>query len=229
MQWVAISCFLTQSLIAAEGVIERQLRSIGEVPNEEVVVVQKAFTSKNWRHEFNPLAMGGVPFGTVRRTLFGGASYTLHANDWLAWEAFNFLYSKTIFSSFAEDINAYQASANKIAPDFQKLIYFATTGLHFTPTYGKVSSFSRWIAYLEPYFIFGVGLAKTEVQNYLTFAPGIGARFFFKEWVSMRIELRDYLFTEKFTDRATGAEATALRNNYSVMLALSFWLPKMPR
>lgn len=219
---------LSQAVFAADGVIEQQLKSIGEIPNEEVVVVQKAFTSKNWRHEFNPLAIGGIPFGTVRRTLFGGASYTLHLNDWLGWEAFNFLYSKTIFSSFAEDINAYQAASNKIAPDFQKLIYFVTTGFEITPTYGKVSTFSRWIAYLEPYLTLGVGMAKTEVRSYLAFAPGIGARFFFKEWVSMKVELRDYLFTERYTDRATNQEASALRNNYSVMLALSFWLPKMP-
>lgn len=220
---------LAQSAWSADGVIEKQLKSIGEVPNEEVVVVQKAFTSKDWRHEFSPFAFGGVPFGTVRRTLIGGASYTLHVNTWLAWEAFNFLYTKTIFTSFADDVNANQPSSAKIAPDYQKLVYFATTGFQITPTYGKVSTFSRWIAYLEPYLILSMGLAKTETVNYLAFVPGIGARFFFREWVSMRIELRDYLFTEKFTDNATGAEGSALRNNYSVLLSLSFWLPKMPR
>lgn len=211
----------------ADNVIEEQLKKIGSVPNDEVVVVQRQFTNKSWRHEFSPIGIGGIPFGTVRRTVFGGANYTLHVNNWLAWEAFNFLYSKNFFSSFIDDINASQPAPKKIAPDFQKLIYFATTGFQITPTYGKVATFSRWIAYLEPYLVIGVGIARTEVREYLTYFPGIGARFFFKEWFSMRVELRDYLFTERFTNRTTGEDEKQLRNNYSVMVSLSFWLPKM--
>ena len=45
----------------------------------------------------------------------------------------------------------------------------------------------------------------------------------------MKLEFRDYLYTERFTTRTTPpTESSALRNNYSVMASLSFWLPKMP-
>lgn len=225
--------------VASDNVIEQQLEEIGSIPNEEVVVVQRKYTRKNWRHEFAPITLGGVPFGTVRRTLFAGASYTLHANDWLAWEAFNFTYTKNFFSSFTDDINVGQIGTGTdcqngnrpcVKPDFQKLLYFLTTGVQITPFYGKVSTFSRWIAYIEPYFTLGLGLAKTETDQYLTYYPGIGIRAFFKEWFSMKLEFRDYLYTEKFTSRTTaGAQESALRNNYAVMVAFSFWLPKMPR
>lgn len=241
-KWLYISALVIlvsqRTLSAAENVIEKQLQDIGAIPNEEVVVVQRKYTRKIMRHEFTPIAVGGIPFGTVRRTLMGGASYSLHVNDWFAWEAVNFAYSKTFFSSFTEDINNNKIDVDNdgttddqanIKPDFQKLLYFLTTGVQFTPFYGKVSTFSRWIAYVEPYFTLGGGIAKTEVATYLTFYPGVGIRAFFREWFSMKLEFRDYIYTEKFNTRtAPSIEDTALRNNYAVVLSISFWLPKMP-
>jgi len=214
-------------VLAATGVIEKQLQEIGSVSNDEVVVVQRKFTLKNWRHELTPVSLGGIPFGTVRRTLFGSAAYTLHFSDSFSWEALNFAYTKTFFSSFSDDINA--NNTTQIKPDFQKLIYFATTGIQYTPTYGKVSTFSRWIAYMEPFISLGVGVAKTDINSYLAVVPGIGMRIFFKEWVSMKLELKDYLYTETSVNRSTGVEQSSMKNNYAFMVSLSFWIPKMPR
>lgn len=223
---------ISPSANASTGVIEKQLEEIGKIDNEEVVVVQRQYTRKNWRHEFTPITFGGIPFGTVRRTLFGGASYILHANDWLGIQLFDFAYTKTFFSSFTDDINGNKTNLNQgdIKPDFQKLLYFLDAGIQITPFYGKASSFSRWIAYLEPYFSLAGGIAKTESDTYLSVIPGIGLRVFFKEWFSMRLDFKDYIYTEKYLTRTNpSTPATALRNNYAVMVSLSFWLPKMPR
>jgi outer membrane beta-barrel protein len=211
-------------------VIEKQLEEIGTIQNEEIVVVQRKYTKKNWRHEFTPVIFGGVPFGTVRRTLLGGASYTLHANDNWGFELLNFSYTKTFFSSFTDDINNNKEGTQaKIKPDFQKLLYFLTMGVQWTPMYGKAATFSRWIAYIEPFFGFGAGLARTEAASYFTVYPAFGIRAFFREWFSMKFEFRDYLYTEKFLTRTNPpTQASALRNNYAVTLSLSFWLPKMP-
>jgi outer membrane beta-barrel protein len=214
----------------AENEIEKQLEEIGRIQNEEVIVVQRKYTRKTWRHEFTPVMFGGMPFGTVRRTLFGGAGYTIHANDWLGIEALNFVYTKTFFSSFADDINnASGPSGNKIAPDIQQIKFIATTGVQFTPFYGKMSSLSRWIAYVEPYFSIGFGIAKTDVGSYFALAPGLGLRVFFREWLSMRLDFKDYLYNETTINRQSGAVSSRLTNNYTVMVSLSFWLPKMPR
>src|SRR5471032_2608255 len=148
---------LTPALTARaneDSVIEKQLKEIGQIPNEEVIVVQRKYTRKNWRHELTPISLGGLPFGTVRRTLFGGASYTLHVNDWFAWEVGNFVYTKTFFSSFTDDINNNKANganpkAADIKPDYQKLLFFLTTGIQIAPFYGKMSTFTKWIAYTE--------------------------------------------------------------------------------
>jgi len=211
-------------------VIEKQLADIGTIQNEEIVVVQRKYTKKDWRHEFSPVQFGGVPFGTVRRTLLGGASYALHFNDNWAWEGLNFSYTKTFFSSFTDDINKNKTGPQaNIKPDFQKLLYFLTTGIQWTPIYGKMATFSRWIAYIEPYIGLGAGVAKTETNSYFTFYPAIGIRAFFREWFSMKVEFRDYLYTERFLTRTNPPQnASALRNNYAVTLSLSFWLPKMP-
>jgi outer membrane beta-barrel protein len=223
--------------LAATGVIEKQLADIGSISDDEIIVVQRQFTNKRWRHELTPISIGGIPFGTVRRTLVGGASYTLHTNDWLGFEVLNFAFTKTFFSSFSDDINANKNASTgglnsaqaDIRPDYQKLLYFLTSGIQITPFYGKVSTFSRWIAYVEPYIGFGAGLAKTESNSYLAFYPAVGLRVFFKEWLSMRVEFRDYIYSEKFVTR-TVPETTdsALRNNYAMTVSFSFWLPKMP-
>lgn len=215
----------------ASNVIEKQLQEIGSVPNEEVVVVQKKYTRKQMRHELTPIGFGGLPFGTIRRTLMGSASYTLHVNDWLGIEVFNFSYTKNFFSGFTDDINnnATRPNQAQIKPDYQKLLYFLSSGIQISPFYGKFATFSRYIAYIEPYVSFNLGMAKTEVDTYLAFVPGIGLRVFFKEWFSMKVEFRDYLYTESYTTRTNPpTQASALRNNYAVMASLSFWLPKMP-
>lgn len=222
------------SFAATGNVIEKQLQEIGTIPNEEVIVVQRKYTRKTMRHEITPIAFGGIPFGTVRRTLIGGASYTLHFNDWFAVEPLNFTYSKTFFSSFTDDINGSKGTGanpnqSDIKPDFQKLLYFLTAGFQITPFYGKLSTFSRWIAYVEPFFTVGGGVSRTEVSTYPTFYGGVGLRTFFREWFSAKLEFRDYLYSEKFNTRTTPSrEESTTRNNYAVTLSISFWLPKMP-
>lgn len=208
-------------------VIEKQLADIGTIQNEEIVVVQRKYTRKDWRHEFTPVMFGGVPFGTVRRTLLGGASYTLHANDNFGFELVNFSYTKTFFSSFLGDIKANNPGIN-LGVDNQLLLYLLTTGIQWTPWYGKMATFSRWIAYIEPYIGLGIGMAKTDKSGYLTFYPSFGIRFFFREWFSMKVEWRDYIFSETRLNRTTLVNEKALVNNYAVTLSLSFWLPKMP-
>ena len=206
--------------------IEKQLEEIGSIPNEEIIVVQRKFTRKEWRHEITPLNFGGVPFGTVRRTLTSGGSYTLHLKDWFAVEPINFLFSKNFFTSFTDDLNA--NNSKNLRPDPQRILYFLTTGVQFTPVYGKMSSLTKWLAYIEPYIGLGAGLAKTETDNYFTFYPAIGMRVFFREWFSMKVELRDYMYTEQTIDPTNGNRTPTFRNNYAVGLSLSFWLPKMP-
>jgi len=206
--------------------IEKQLEEVGSIPDEEVLVVQRKFTRKEWRHEISPLNFGGIPFGTVRRTMTSGGSYTLHLKDWFAWEGLNFNFSKNFFTSFTDDINS--ASGTKLRPDPQRILYFLTTGVQLTPIYGKMSTLSKWIAYVEPYFGIGGGIAKTETDSYFTFYPAIGMRVFFREWFSMKFELRDYMYTEQTIDPQTQNRTPTFRNNYAVGLSLSFWLPKMP-
>ena len=220
--------FLTALLgVAAETTeIEKQLTEIGSIPNEEILVIQRKFTRKEWRHEITPLNFGGIPFGTIRRTMTSGGSYSLHLKDWFALEPVNFTFSKNFFTSFTDDIN--DASGTKLRPDPQRILYFLTTGIQLTPIYGKMATLSKFIAYIEPYFGLGGGIAKTETDSYFTFYPAVGMRVYFREWFSMKLELRDYMYTEQTINPTTQARTPTFRNNYAVGLSLSFWLPKMP-
>lgn len=228
----ALSIFLVgATAVGQRGVIEEKLAEIGSVPNEEIIVVQRKYTRKNWRHELTPFSIGGIPFGSIRRTIMGGARYTLHFNDKLAWEAFNFIYTKNFFSNFTDDINANPRPGQPpIRPDVQQLLLIATTGLQWTPFYGKIATLSEHIAYIEPFFSGGFGWSKTDLNNYLTFFFGAGMRVFFREWVSLNFELRDLMYSEDSVTRTVPAvETSNFRHNFAISLALSFWLPKMPR
>ena len=110
--------------LSDSNVIEKQLIDIGTIPNDEVVVVQKKYTRKNFRHEITPIRFGGLPFGDIRRTLFAGASYTLHLSDSFALELFDFTYTKDFFTGFTSDISAEQKIAGKaeLKPDPRKSI-----------------------------------------------------------------------------------------------------------
>jgi len=227
--FLLLCLWITGNAFADSNVIEKQLVEIGSIPHEEVMVVQKKYTKKNFRHELTPIRFGGLPFGDIRRTLFAGASYTLHLNDAFALELFDFTYTKDFFTGFTSDINANKTKTSQadIKPDIQRLLYMITPGIQFSPMYGKASTMSHWIAYMEPYISLNAGLAKTETNTYFTFAPGLGLRIFFKEWFSMKVEFRDYIYTEKVTDRVSGGIKSTTRNNYSVAASLSFWIPKM--
>ncbi|NBT59997.1 outer membrane beta-barrel domain-containing protein [bacterium] len=218
--------FALSSFAAETTEIEKQLSEIGSIPNEEILVIQRKFTRKEWRHEITPLNFGGIPFGTVRRTMTSGGSYTLHLKDWFALEPVNFTFSKNFFTSFTEDIN--NASSKNLRPDPQRIMYFLTTGIQLTPIYGKMATLSKFIAYIEPYFGLGGGIAKTETDTYFTFYPAVGMRVYFREWFSMKLELRDYMYTEQTINPTNQARTPTFRNNYAVGLSLSFWLPKMP-
>ncbi|MFM8269041.1 MAG: outer membrane beta-barrel domain-containing protein [Pseudomonadota bacterium] len=227
--FIQLACLFLMSVslgFAAETTeIEKQLSEIGSIPNEEILIIQRKFTRKEWRHEITPLNFGGIPFGTVRRTMTSGGSYSLHLKDWFALEPINFTFSKNFFTTFTDDLTS---SSGKLRPDPQRILYFLTTGVQFTPIYGKMATLSKFIAYIEPYFGLGAGLAKTETDSYFTFYPAVGMRVFFREWFSMKLELRDYMYTEQTINPTTQARTPTFRNNYAVGLSLSFWLPKMP-
>lgn len=213
---------------ADDNIIEEQLQEIGQIPNEEVMVVQRKYTRKRLRHELTPAILGGMPFNSVRRTLYGGASYTLHINDWLGLEGM-FNYSQSFIGGFVSDINdnATRPNQNPINPDYQKLLYSVYVGAQFSPFYGKMATLSSSIAFLEPYFYLGAGIANTEKYLYPTVVPGIGVRVFFKEWFSLRLDFRNILYNERAISRVTGLEESGFRSNYMFLASLSFWLPKM--
>jgi outer membrane beta-barrel protein len=225
---LALPLCLATPARADENIIEEQLQEIGKIPNEEVMVVQRKYTRKRLRHELTPALIGGLPFNSVRRTLYGGASYTLHINDWLGLEAM-FNYSQSFIGGFVFDINNNATRPNQlpINADYQKLLFAVYAGAQLSPFYGKMATLSSSIAFLEPYFYLGAGLANTEKFLYPTLVPGVGLRVFFKEWFSMRVDVRNILYNERFISRQSGLEQTGIRSNWMILASLSFWLPKM--
>ena len=84
--------------------LEQQLKLQGAIGSNEVIVVEREYTSTAWRSELTPMILGGMPFGTYEEMLMGGASFALHVNSWLALEVPQFLYVHTFSGGILSDL-----------------------------------------------------------------------------------------------------------------------------
>jgi len=67
-----------------------------------------------------------------------------------------------------------------------------------SPIYGKVSLAGEWILHFDTYISLGLGVFGHETGGEAAFSPAanvaIGERVFLTEWLTLRLELRDYIF-----------------------------------
>jgi len=104
--------------------------------------------------------------------------------------------------------------------------------IQWAPIYGKIALLAEKFAHFDMYGVAGISAvqyggprqlpALTSV-NAMTVGGnvGIGFRFFFNDWITLRTELRDLIYVEK----AYGTNESALRNQFLFELGLSFFLP----
>jgi outer membrane beta-barrel protein len=102
-----------------------------------------------------------------------------------------------------------------------------------TPVYGKFNLFGEWVLHFDLYGILGPAFvsylgppAAGQTGSTSTFTVGgevgIGMRFFFNKWMTLRVELRDDIYGEK---SPTPTGGTAVQNQLFIDVGIGFFFP----
>jgi outer membrane beta-barrel protein len=138
-------------------------------------------------HEFT-LEGGTVPLDAFVKGVTVSGRYTLHFDDFSAWEIAAGTFSFNIDSGLKEQL----IDRFAVQPQsFSTLVLTIDSNYVMKPFYGKLALFNRTLLYAELFGVVGV-TASYWSDNSWRPGPdvGVGARFFVTEWFSIRTDLR---------------------------------------
>ena len=223
---------LAALLVVAPAVAAQEAREV-----ERVHVVEARPFSESNRFELSLFGLGQVnPRFTVHAGIGAELSYHLRENlAALASVTYNALAHQ---SSLTEELAA-KVDQQPLAASALLLQADALAGLELMPIYGKISFFDRTILRLGLYVNAGLGVAKTRLQlrpsdavggrsfGDTGFRPeaglGVGARVFAGDRFTVRLELRDRVYSA-YVSKVNGCtvqDARAIRGGGSGATGLS--------
>lgn len=164
-------------------------------------------------HELR-LSAGVMPLDAFEKSWTASLSYTVHFSNTWAWEIFQVTGSVYQAPTGLEDelVNIFGVAKEDFAPP----LFMATTGLEWTPLYGKMSFLNDGVQH-HALLIGGYGGVvigdRDELQESLkdirpSFGLGLGYRWFLSKTWSVRADIRDYVSfrTAKRTNEKDGME-----------------------
>ncbi|MDD9937457.1 MAG: outer membrane beta-barrel domain-containing protein [Myxococcales bacterium] len=177
--------------------------------------VQKRLFQKAGRHELS--AMGGVYAADLLSSsyLLQGA-YTFHFTEDLGLEA-SFAYTRA--ESDLVDIVEQDTSFTQLRIDTPVYVYQGH--LLWSIAYGKLRWFSGGISRFDIHLALGGGVTDNQTAEGLTVSGGLGMKFHFTQWLSMRFDLRDQVLGQEIGGRSEIVNNLAATLGFSVFLPLS--------
>jgi outer membrane beta-barrel protein len=194
---------------------------------------------KKGRFELSPSASLSVKDSFFTKYMFGG-SLTYHPLETLG-VGLRFAYSIPVVSGSAQ-ICQTDASGNRTcrspqlseisgrAPGQIKLL--GGLDLQWAPIYGKMSLFAEHFLRFDLYGIGGVAAIQyvgpgdsgsgTSEKWTIGGNGGLGMRFFFNRWITLRTELRDLIYVET---TSVSPSKSSVRQQIVFELGLSFFFP----
>jgi outer membrane beta-barrel protein len=138
-------------------------------------------------HEFT-LQGGTLPLDAFVKGITATGRYTLHFDDFSAWEIAAGTYSFNIDTGLKDQlINNFGVQAEALPT----LLVLADTNYVMKPFYGKLALFNRTLLYSELFLLGGLTVSYWSDGS---FRPGpdfgAGMRFFVAEWLSVRADIR---------------------------------------
>lgn len=170
---------------------------------DDIHSIHKKLYQKEARHEFG-LGVGGILSGAKYALLTANYQYHFFENAGVeaALGGFGFQFGDN------EKLTFYQAS------------------LTFSPLYGKVSLFTWAVMNFDIYILGGGGIVnyagKTDGTSFMA-NIGLGQRFFINEWLSFKVEYRDYIFSRKNPSGSVGKESVA--HNHAITGGIAVMIP----
>jgi len=152
-----------------------------------VVIQEREF---KMAHEFT-LSSGIIPLDAFQKGVALTARYTLHFDDFNAWEIAGGTYSLNLDSGLSDILAKKFAVQAEVLP---KLQVVADTNYVATPFYGKFALFNKVIIYQELFLNAGLTVSYWSDGS---FRPGpdfgAGIRFFVFDFLSLRFDIRHAL------------------------------------
>jgi outer membrane beta-barrel protein len=178
--------------------------------------VRERLFQKALRHEIS--VMGGVYAADLLSASYVvQAAYTFHVTEDIGLEA-SFAYSEA--RSELVRIIENDRGISLIRIDQPVFVYQAH--LIWTLAYGKLRWFGDTLGRFDFNLAIGGGLTDTSTSRGLMFSGGIGVKFYFDTWFSIRIDIRDQVLQQELLGEST------VVNNLTATLGLSVFLPFTP-
>jgi outer membrane beta-barrel protein len=180
-------------------------------------VVPRLFR-KALRHEIS--AMGGWFAGDISdgAPIYGGA-YTFHFTEDLGLEAAYFRTRQSF--ALLEALVDRQQGLTGIVEAESNPIQFFLGHLVWSLAYGKVRWMGGGISRYDFYLSLGAGATVEPGDLGLTGSGGFGMKFYFTEWLALRLDVRDHVRAQQRVQ--LGVEKIV--NDISAMGGLSVFLP----
>lgn len=147
--------------------------------------------------------------------LSGGAAY--HVFEWLWVGA-----SAEYLLGFANPTPV-SGPGNPPRPDYNRAQYAARLEVAWAPFYGKLNLLAEKVLHFDTYIAFGGGiLGGTRTGSAFAGSVAIGQHFFITEWMAIRLDVRDQVFS---MNRNPGTTEKSLQSFLSASLGVAFYVP----
>lgn len=177
-------------------------------------------------HELS-LSIGAMPLDAFQKGWSLGLAYTIHFEDYLAWEVVNVLGAALSSTDLRDEL----IDTFAIPPsDFNAPRFMATTGVSISPIYGKQVFLNDTVVHqavfigLHAGVIFGDREQFSETLQDLRPAIGLGLgyRVFLTKEMSMRFDVRDFLSWKRAIEARDQADVENVLL-LQVSFAVNFW------
>ncbi len=156
-----------------------------EVGGGNAVVIQNR--KFKMAHEFT-LQLGVQPLDAFAKGITGTGRYTLHFDDFHAWEIGAGTYALNIDTGLKDQLLNLFGVQPESLPTLQLVL---ESNYVMKPLYGKLALFNQVLLYAELFVAVGITVTRWSDES---FRPGpdvgLGARFFVAEWFSIRADIR---------------------------------------
>ena len=123
---------------------------------------------------------------------------------------------------FASETDAFHQVQDDFAlfPEKSFIEWYAGGEVDYSPLYGKFILFGAATVHWNAFFTLGAGVTKTGAEKPLfTGMLGFGSRLFLTRWLTLNLEIKDFIYSEPFKN---GDE---ILNNVVLYTGLSIFIP----
>ncbi|MCK6509110.1 outer membrane beta-barrel domain-containing protein [Myxococcota bacterium] len=192
---------------------------------DRVDVFQLKSITKKRRHEISGIFAGSINDGFMQ-VIMGGGSYTFHATESFGFELMG-LFGTGFNTTIVDRLRAGEGTTPapdgttlKINPDFARPQIMAFGSFVWTPFPGKFQA-GNAIVDIDAYITAGAGYIRTNRSDLFGVSFGLGMRWMLASWFFVRMDIRDYIFSQNLL----GGSVSVLNHNLVATFGVGFVLP----